>query len=67
MLKELAKELGIEVTDEMTDEEVAELIKQKNNEKDEHITTLESEKETLSKSNEELSASVEGEKQTKRS
>lgn len=60
MLKKLASELGLEVSEEMTDEEIAELIKSKNTEKDEHITTLESEKKALSDSVEELNTSVEG-------
>ena len=59
MLKNLAKELGLELTKEMTDEEVAELIKSKSAEKDEHINALETEKTELSNSNEELTKAVE--------
>ena len=58
MLKDLLTALKIEHTEEVTDEEAEQLIT-------EHINNLESEKETLSTSNQELSASVEGEKAEK--
>ena len=53
MLKDLLKKYGIEASDEITDEEAEAKLT-------EHIDNLESEKTTLSESNQELSASVEG-------
>ena len=60
MLRELAKDLGIEVTEDMSDEDIKQLINDKIAEKDTQISNLESEKDTLSKANEELTTSVEG-------
>ena len=53
MLKDLLTKLGLEVTDDLTEEDAERFL-------DEHITTLESEKTTLSQANEELTASVKG-------
>ena len=60
MAKELLKLFGIEDKNEITEEEAEKLITEKVAEKDNQITQLESEKKTLSESNQELSASVEG-------
>lgn len=60
MLKEILKKLGVEFAEDISDEDAKSLIEQQIDAKDEHITNLEAEKETLSKSNEELTASVEG-------
>jgi len=57
--------LTVENIDEMSDEQLQEMIDKHVNEKEEHIKTLEADKESLSKSNEELTASVEGEKAVK--
>lgn len=63
-LKKVLESLGLEVVnlDEMSDEEIESMVKNYAEEKDTHIKTLESEKEALSKNNEELVASVEGHK-----
>ena len=58
MLKDLLSALKIEHSEEVTDEEAEQLIT-------EHINNLETEKESLSQANQELSASVEGEKADK--
>lgn len=58
MLKDILKKYGIECSDEITDEEAEEKLT-------EHIDALKSEKDSLSQSNQELSASVEGEKADK--
>ena len=60
MLKEILKKLGVEFAEDISDEDAKSLIEQQIDAKDEHITNLESEKETLSKSNEELTASIDG-------
>lgn len=60
MLKEILKKLGVEFAEDISDEEAKALIEEQIDAKDNHITELEGEKENLSKSNEELSASVEG-------
>lgn len=60
MLKDILIKLGVEPEGDKTDEELEELINAQIDAKNEHITNLEAEKETLSKSAEELSASVEG-------
>lgn len=60
MLKELAKKLNIDFDEKISDEELKNLIENKIDEKDTTISTLESEKDSLSKSNEELTASVDG-------
>ena len=58
--KELAKKLNIDFDEKISDEELKNLIENKIDEKDTTISTLESEKDSLSKSNEELTASVDG-------
>jgi len=58
MLKDILKKYGIEHSDEITDEEAEEKLT-------EHIDALASEKDSLSQTNQELSASVEGEKADK--
>lgn len=60
MLKEILKKLGVEPTEDLSDEDAKRLINEKIDEKDTQISKLESEKNTLSKSNEELTASVDG-------
>lgn len=60
MLKEILKKLGVEPVEDISDEDAKRLIEEQIDAKDTQISTLESEKETLSKSNEELTASVEG-------
>ena len=60
MLKEILKKLGVEPTEDLSDEDAKRLIEEKIDEKDTQISNLESEKNTLSKSNEELTTSVEG-------
>lgn len=59
-MEKILQKLGIEISEDMTAEEVENLITNKIDEKEQHISQLESEKESLSKSNEELTASVEG-------
>lgn len=63
-IKKILETLGIDVNelDSKTDEEIEAMVKDHVDKNDEHIKTLESEKEALSKSNEELVASVEGHK-----
>lgn len=58
MLKDILKKYGIECSDEITDEEAEQKLT-------EHIDALASEKDSLSQTNQELSASVEGEKADK--
>lgn len=58
MVKELLEKLGIEHGEEITDEEAEQLIT-------EHIDNLKTERDSLSQTNQELSASVEGEKADK--
>lgn len=58
MVKELLQKLGIEHSEEITDEEAEQLIT-------EHIDNLKTERDSLSQTNQELSASVEGEKADK--
>lgn len=65
MAKDLLKLFGLEDSDEITEEQAEQMISEKLSEKDRHITELEEEREALSRSNEELSASVEGEKAEK--
>ena len=60
MLKDILKKLGVEPTEDLSDEDAKRLIEEKIDEKDTQISNLESEKNTLSKSNEELTTSVEG-------
>ena len=60
MLKEILKKLGVEPTEDLSDEDAKRLINEKIDEKDTQISKLESEKNTLSKSNEDLTASVDG-------
>ena len=60
MLKEILKKLGVEPAEDISDEDAKRLIEEQIDAKDTQISNLESEKETLSKSNEELTASVEG-------
>lgn len=60
MLKEILKKLGVEPTEDLSDEDAKRLIEEKIDEKDTQISNLESEKDSLSKSNEELTTSVEG-------
>lgn len=60
MLKEILKKLGVDFAEDISDEDAKTLIESEIDKKDEHINDLEAEKENLSKSNEELSASVEG-------
>ena len=61
-LIKILQAIGLEVVniDELSDEEIEKMVNDELNKKSEHINSLESEKETLSKSNEELTASVEG-------
>lgn len=65
MLKEILDKLGVEHADDISDEDAKELIDKQIDANNEHIKSLEAEKETLSKSNEELTVSVEGEKTAK--
>ena len=58
MVKELLQKLGIEHSEEITDEEAEQLLA-------EHIVNLKTERDSLSQTNQELSASVEGEKADK--
>lgn len=58
MVKELLQKLGIEHSEEITDEEAEKLLT-------EHIDNLKTERDSLSEANQELSASVEGEKADK--
>lgn len=58
MVKELLQKLGIEHSEEITDEEAEQLLT-------EHIDNLKTERDSLSQTNQELSASVEGEKADK--
>lgn len=58
MIKELLEKLGIEHGEEITDEEAEQLLT-------EHIDNLKTERDSLSQTNQELSASVEGEKADK--
>lgn len=58
MVKELLQKLGIEHSEEITDEEAEQLLA-------EHIDNLKTERDSLSQTNQELSASVEGEKADK--
>ena len=60
MLKDLLKKLNVEFDENISDEEAKALIEKELDEKEKHITTLESEKDALSKSNQELTTSVEG-------
>lgn len=60
MLKEILKKLGVEYAEDISDEDAKALIEQKIDEKDNHITNLESEKQALSDANQELTTSVEG-------
>lgn len=60
MLKDILKKLGVEYAEDISDEDAKALIEQTIDEKDKHITTLESEKQALSESNQELTTSVEG-------
>lgn len=60
MLKELLKKLGVEYPEDISDEDAKVLIEEQIVAKDTQISNLEAEKETLSKSNEELTTSVEG-------
>ena len=60
MLKEILKKLGVEPTEDLSDEDAKRLIEEKIDEKDTQISNLESEKDSLSKSNQELTTSVEG-------
>lgn len=60
MLKEILKKLGVEPAEDLSDEDAKRLIDEKIDAKDTQISTLESEKDALSKSNEELTASVNG-------
>lgn len=60
MLKEVLKKLGIEFAEDISDEDAKNLIEESIDAKDTQISQLESEKDSLSKSNEELTASVEG-------
>ena len=59
-MEKILQKLGIEITEGMSPEEVDNLIETKIDETQQRISQLESEKESLSKSNEELTASVEG-------
>lgn len=61
-IKNILSSLGLEVVDldSMTDEEIENMVAEEIEKKKQHISQLESEKESLSKSNEELTASVEG-------
>ena len=61
-IKNVLLSLGLEVVDldSMTDEQIEQMINEEIEKKKQHISELESEKESLSKSNEELTASVEG-------
>ena len=58
MIKELLEKLGIVHSEEITDEEAEKLLT-------EHIDNLKTERDSLSQTNQELSASVEGEKADK--
>ena len=60
MLKEILKKLGVEFAEDISDEDAKRLIDEQIDAKDTHISQLESEKETLSKDNQELTTSVEG-------
>lgn len=61
-IKNVLLSLGLEVVDldSMSDEEIEKKITEEIEYKEQRISQLESEKESLSKSNEELTASVEG-------
>lgn len=61
-IKNVLLSLGLEVVDldSMSDEEIEKKIAEEIEYKEQRISQLESEKESLSKSNEELTASVEG-------
>lgn len=61
-IKNILTSLGLEVVDldSMSDEEIEKMVAEEIEKKKQHISQLESEKESLSKSNEELTASVEG-------
>lgn len=60
MLKEILKKLGIEYEEEISDEDAKRLIEESIDGKNEHISTLESERDSLSQEKQELTASVEG-------
>lgn len=60
MLKEILKKLNVEFAEDISDEDAKRLIDEKLDEQEQHISSLESEKDSLSKANEELTTSVEG-------
>lgn len=60
MLKEIIKHLGLEPKEDDTDEQMRDIICEVLDSRNTQISTLESDKDALSKSNEELTASVEG-------
>ena len=60
MLKEILKKLNVEFAEDISDEDAKRLIDDKLDEQEQHISSLESEKDSLSKANEELTTSVEG-------
>lgn len=61
-LKKVLESFGLSVVnlDELSDEELQSMIDEQVKKQNEHINTLESEKDSLSKANEELTTSVEG-------
>ena len=60
-IKEILKKFGMEeIPENASDEELEGMLDEQINQKNEHIKTLEGEKEELSKANEELTTSVEG-------
>ena len=60
MLKDILTKLGVNFAEDISDEDAEKLINETIDAKNEHINSLEAEKETLSKTNEDLTASVEG-------
>lgn len=64
MLKEILKKLGVDPAEDLSDEDAKRLIDEQIDAKNTQISELESEKDSLSKANEELTASVNGLKST---
>lgn len=60
MLKEILKKLGVDPAEDLSDEDAKRLIDEQIDAKNTQISELESEKDSLSKANEELTASVNG-------
>lgn len=60
MLKEILKKLGVDPAEDISDEDAKRLIDEQIDAKNTQISQLESDKDSLSKANEELTASVNG-------